>query len=141
MPQDLTAFRHEQIRQGYLVIGADGSEARVRDRAGVCTLTVKSKGDLSRGEYETEISEDQFATLWPATDGKRVEKTRYTIPTETPTGDLAIELDIYSGKLEGLVVAEVEFDSEFAAGLFETPDWFGQEVTTDKAYKNQSLAS
>ena len=69
--------------------------------------------------------------------GLRIEKTRY----EIDAGDgLVIELDIYAGDLEGLVVAEVEFASEEAADGFAPPDWLGPDVTEDLRYKNQRLA-
>jgi adenylate cyclase len=136
LPPDLNLYEHQTIRQGYLVIGDDGSEARVRDRAGDFTMTVKSKGTLSRGEWETKIDEDQFETLWPATNGKRVEKTRFTIPY----GDVEIELDIYDGDLMGLVSAEVEFPDEASANSFEVPEWFALDVTEKKGFKNQNLA-
>jgi adenylate cyclase len=47
---------------------------------------------------------------------------------------------MYKGDLEGLVVAEVEFDSEEAADAFAEPDWLGRDVTEDVRYKNQRLA-
>jgi adenylate cyclase len=136
LPYNLEGYPAEQIRQGYIVIGTDGSEVRLRDRQGSFTLTVKSKGDLSRGEWEVPATAEQFDTLWPTTEGKRVEKTRFSIPYN----DATIELDVFEGDLQGLVTAEVEFPSELAAELFEAPDWFGDEVTTNSAYKNQSLA-
>ena len=100
-------------------------------------MTVKSKGDLSRGEWETTITPEQFETLWPATMGKRVEKVRFTIPT---TEGLTIELDIYDGYLAGLVSAEIEFSSIEGASEFSVPEWLGAEVTEVKAMKNQQLA-
>ncbi len=136
LPPNLDSYEHQTIRQGYLAIGVDGSEARIRDRAGDFTMTVKSKGTLSRGEWETEIDKDQFETLWPATNGKRVEKTRFTIPL----GDVEIELDIYEDDLMGLVSAEVEFTDEDSASAFEVPEWFAVDVTHDKGFKNQNLA-
>ena len=136
LPENLETFPHKPIKQGYMVIGTDGSEARLRDKAGSYTLTVKSKGELSRGEWETELTEDQFQALWSTTAGKRVEKTRY----EIAHGDSVVELDIYEGDLSGLVTAEVEFSSTTAAELFEPPSWFGSDVTADKNFKNQQLA-
>lgn len=136
LPENLADFDHKTIRQGYMVIGEDGSEARLRDKAGSYTLTVKSKGELSRGEWETPITEEQFVTLWGTTAGKRVEKTRYAIPYDGHT----IELDIYEGDLAGLVSAEVEFDSVTAAEAFEVPDWFADDVTANSGFKNQNLA-
>lgn len=136
LPENLEDFDHKTIRQGYMVIGADGSEARLRDKAGSYTLTVKSKGELSRGEWETPITEEQFTTLWGTTAGKRVEKTRYAIPY----GEHTIELDIYEGDLAGLVSAEVEFASEADAQAFEVPEWFADDVTANSGFKNQNLA-
>jgi len=68
------------IHQGYLVIGEDGSEVRLRqasDEGGYRrTLTVKSKGGLVRGEREIDLDEPQFDELWTMTDGKQLLKTR-----------------------------------------------------------------
>ena len=136
LPENLEDFDHKTIRQGYMVIGADGSEARLRDKAGSYTLTVKSKGEFSRGEWETPITEEQFGALWDTTAGKRVEKTRYAIPYDGHT----IELDIYEGNLAGLVSAEVEFNSEAAAEAFKAPEWFANDVTSNNGFKNQNLA-
>ncbi len=129
-------YEHTAIRQGYLVIGDDGSEARVRDKAGKYSITVKTKGDLVRGEWETELSEDQFEVLWSATEGKRVEKTRFKIPYD----EHVIELDIYEGQLDGLVTAEIEFESMQAAQQFVPPEWLSKDVTQDSSFKNQNLA-
>ncbi|MEK7498570.1 MAG: adenylate cyclase, partial [Patescibacteria group bacterium] len=69
-------------------------------------------------------------------EGRRLEKTRYMIPHK----DTTLELDIYGGSLEGLIVVEVEFPSEELSEKFDVPVWFGEETTDDKRYKNQSLA-
>lgn len=90
-----------------------------------------------REEEEVELDPDPFERLWRLTDGRRLEKRRYLIPT----GDgLTIELDVYSGDLAGLVVAEVEFPDEERAASFEPEAWFGPEVTGDPRYGNQRLA-
>jgi adenylate cyclase len=126
------------VEQGYLVIGEGGSsEARVRRRAGRFFLTVKSGHGLVRAEHEIALSSDQFETLWPATEGRRVSKTRRKLDGG---GGAVIELDVYAGSLDGLVVAEVEFSDEAASAAFEAPAWFGVEVTDDDAYKNRRLA-
>jgi len=122
----------ERIDQGYLAIEPDGHEARVRRKEDHYFLTVKSSGGLARAEYEIELSFEQFASLWPATEGRRIEKTRYAAN--------GIELDLYTGSLEGLIVAEVEFTTEDEAAAYVAPPWFGAEVTEDRRYKNHSLA-
>jgi adenylate cyclase len=111
---------------------------RVRRRDGETWLTVKAGGGRVRVEEEIEIEADRFERLWPLTEGRRIEKTRY----EIDAGDgLVIELDVYKGDLEGLVVAEVEFESEEAADAFAPPDWVARDVTEDARYKNQRLAT
>jgi CYTH domain-containing protein len=53
---------------------------------------------------------------------------------------LVVELDVFSGKNNGLVIAEVEFETQEQAELFQKPDWFGKEVTNDLAYRNSNLS-
>ena len=118
-------------------MAADGTEVRVRRRVANAWLTVKSGGGRARVEEEIEIDGERFERLWPLTEGRRIEKTRYEIPVGD---DLVIELDVYAGDLDGLVIAEVEFDSEEAAEAFAAPDWLGPDVTEDLRYKNQRLA-
>lgn len=128
----------DDILQGYLTIGADGGETRVRRCGGSFTLTTKSGGGLVRRETEVALSSEQFEALWDATEGARVEKQRYRLHADD--GHL-IELDVYGGALAGLLVAEVEFDDPWEAESFIAPYWFGREVTDDPAYKNQRLAT
>jgi adenylate cyclase len=136
-PEGLDRWPSTPIEQGYLAIAGDGTEVRVRRRAGAATLTVKSGASRTRVEEELEIEPARFERLWPLTEGRRIEKTRYEIDGGS---GLTIELDVYAGALEGLVVAEVEFDSEEAADAFAAPEWLGREVTDDARYKNQRLA-
>jgi CYTH domain-containing protein len=109
----------------------------VRRRGEHSWLTVKAGAGRVRVEEEIEIEPERFERLWPLTDGRRIEKTRY----EIPAGDgLVIELDVYAGDLDGLVTAEVEFASEQAADAYVAPGWLGPDITEDVRYKNQRLA-
>jgi CYTH domain-containing protein len=47
------------------------------------------------------------------------------------------ELDVFHGAFEGLVVAELELDTEDQH--IELPDWVGKEVTLDPNYLNSNL--
>jgi adenylate cyclase len=134
-PRDLDRYDATDIRQGYLAVG--DTEVRVRDRDGATTLTVKQGSGRVRAEEEIEIDSDAFDRLWPLTEGRRIEKRRYLIPDD---GGHTIELDAYRGDLDGLVVAEVEFDSEDDAKAWERPAWIGRELTGDGRYSNQRLA-
>lgn len=124
------------IAQGYLFVGEDGSEVRLRKKGKKYFMTKKSGGDLQREEEEFEIGQEEFDATWHVTEGKRVEKTRYKIPHN---GSI-IELDVYTEGLTGLVTAEVEFASVEASQSFVPPEFLGRDVTNDKRYKNQQLA-
>lgn len=125
------------LRQGYLTTSTDSVELRLRQRGTEYFMTLKSEGGLSRQEYEIPVDVAQFETLWPATEGRRVEKTRYS--GTLPEGQF-FELDVFAGHLSPLMLVEVEFLSEDAAKAFIPPPWFGKEVTEDKRYKNKALA-
>ena len=138
LPDDLDQYPSEEVRQGYVAVADDGTEVRVRARGGQYTLTVKSGPARVRVEEEIEIDKRRFESLWALTAGRRIEKRRYLIPA----GDqLSIELDVYAGELDGLVTAEIEFDSADQAEAFEPPPWIGSDVTEHGGYSNQSLAA
>jgi CYTH domain-containing protein len=136
-PPGLESQPRKRIEQGYLAIGEDGVEVRIRRADGECTLTVKSAPGLVRVEEELEIDERRFEALWQLTPGRRVVKTRYLVGLDD---DLTAEVDDYANELEGLMTAEVEFPSEEASASFEPDDWMGREVTGDERYANRSLA-
>ncbi|MDF2589879.1 MAG: adenylate cyclase, partial [Anaerocolumna sp.] len=70
-------------------------------------------------------------------DHHLISKTRYLIPLKD---GLKVELDVFQGNLKGLVFAEVEFPNEEAAATFEIPDWFRNDVSFDKRFKNTFLS-
>jgi adenylate cyclase len=127
----------DRIEQGYLAIGDDGVEVRVRRRGDDMTLTIKSGPGMMRTEEELAIDGRRFESLWPLTEGRRVSKTRHRIAL---AGGLTAELDVYAGDHEGLLTAEIEFPSVEASDAFEPPAWLAREVTGDASYANQALA-
>jgi adenylate cyclase len=136
LPKNIEQYPSENIAQGYLAIDVTGSEVRLRKIGDRYFETYKGAGRLQRRELEIELSPDQFNTLWLGTEGRRIEKIRYQINE----GGQKIELNVFQGNLEGLVLAEVEFPSREKSEEFEPPDWFGDEVTEDIRFKNQNLA-
>jgi adenylate cyclase len=133
---DVAGADSDDIEQGYLAIGSEG-EVRVRRKGEMLLLTAKRGSGLSRQEAEVEIDRESFDVLWSLTEGRRLAKRRYVVPL----GELRIELDVYRGDLEGMIVAEIEFASEEDAKAFDPPDWFGEEVTGDHRYMNETLAT
>ncbi len=129
--------RSERIRiqQGYLALGEDGREVRLRKAGHQYWLTVKTEGTLTRKEYETELTAQQFQQLWEATENRRLTKDRF----RNYRPDYLLEIDEYHQPLQGLLVAEVEFRSEAAAHRFEPPPWMGREITHLNFLKNKNL--
>ena len=84
----------------------------------------------------TALTKEAYEHLRAKADGKIISKTRYFIPLAPHT----IELDVFHGDMEPLIMAEVEFASIEEANVFLPPDWFGQDVTMDRRYHNVNMA-
>lgn len=122
------------LRQGYL--STDKSRTvRVRIAGPNAFLTIKGiTSNVSRPEFEYLIPlEDAEAMLLLCSDSI-IDKQRHTLPM----GEVIWEIDEFCGENEGLVVAEVELQSE--TQKITLPDWIGDEVSTDSRYYNSSLA-
>ncbi|MCA0928745.1 CYTH domain-containing protein [Ruegeria profundi] len=135
---DLSGAAKAVVRQGYLTAPDDSTELRLRQKNDKFFLTLKGGGTMVRVEREAEISSEQFETFWPETEGRRVEKERYT--GQLPDGRV-YELDVFLGGLAPLRLVEVEFQTEAEASAYTPPDWFGPDVTADKRYKNKTMAT
>jgi CYTH domain-containing protein len=86
-----------------------------------------------RYEWEKEIGLDDANDLLKLCVSGLIEKTRYKVEF---SGHL-FEVDIFEGRLKGLVIAELELKSEDET--FEAPDWLGEEVTGNPRYYNSHL--
>jgi len=135
-PPDRKKYPHDTIEQGYLAVGRGGLQVRLRKKGSVLSLTYKEGTRGERVEREIRLSLEQFKALWPATAGRRLTKVRYDVPWKKHT----IEIDVYRGRHDGLVVAEVEFDDQKSAAEFQRPDWLGRDVTGKPKYSNVALA-
>lgn len=120
-------------RQGY-VVSDEKRTVRIRIMGDKGYLTVKgaTKG-FSRMEFEYEIDQPDAAYMLMLCDSV-VEKTRYVFEQNGVTW----ELDVFEGSNAGLVMAEVELESE--AQQIELPEWAGEEVTQNVRYYNAYLA-
>ena len=124
----------KQLSQGYLTSGAS-TTIRVRTAGDKGFLTIKGKTiGISRPEYEYEIPWAEANELMDNFAITNLSKIRYEIEY---AGKLW-EVDVFKGDNEGLIVAEIELESEDE--LFEKPGWITEEVTDDKRYYNSRLA-
>jgi adenylate cyclase len=121
-------------RQGYLS-SAKERTVRIRTIGDKAFLTIKGLTvGATRAEYEYEIPlADCNAMLDTLAEKPIIDKKRYTIPFNGFTW----EIDEFFGDNAGLIVAEVEIESEGQS--FQKPEWVGEEVTGDPRYFNSSL--
>ena len=134
IPFDITAYPCKQISQSYISFSPT---IRIRQSDDKFILTVKGKGQLAREEFELPLSKEDYDRLFLKTEGTPVIKKRYLVPV---AGGLTAEVDIYEGELEGLMTTEVDFPSLEDAERYVAPEWFGKDVSEEKAYKNTSLS-
>lgn len=129
----------KQIRicQGYLALN-DRCSVRVRQWDDKAFLTIKSKavaGSFSRFEFEYEVPYSDAEQLLALCLPGKIEKTRWIIPLND---QLTCEVDEFDGLNKGLVLAEIELQSEQQS--YPKPDFLGQEVTRDHRYFNSYLS-
>ena len=138
IPQNLDSLKFYKIKQGYISSGP--SPLRIRQKGDKYELTKKlflKENDFSQAEeINIYLTEYEFNKLWPLVE-KSLEKTRYIVPLQD---NLFAELDIYSGKLDGFMVVEVEFENEEKMNSFVSPDWFGKDITQEDFAANVFLA-
>lgn len=91
---------------------------------------------MTRDEFESVITEEEYNNLMKKKEGNTIHKTRY----QFLDGDNVLAIDIFYGDLEGLAYLEVEFPNEEEANNFKTPNWVIKDVTDDVNYKNGYLA-
>ena len=133
------------IMQGYLC-KEPGKTIRVRIREDRAFLTIKSgklRDGLAKFEWEKEIDVSDARELMQLCLPGVIEKERYIIPCQAVScqhsafSERFWEVDVFHGRLEGRVLAEIELGSEDEA--FERPEWLGEEVTGLPQYYNANM--
>lgn len=130
----ITNKKGKPIIQAYLTEKPEIS-VRVRKKGEKGFLTIKGKSEgIRRVEFEYEIPVEDVEQMLCVLPLPKVEKTRY----EVEYAGKCWEIDVFHGENEGLILAEVELNSE--TENIETPPWVGKEVSNDVRYFNQYLA-
>lgn len=135
LPEHLSDYPSHLIEQAYL---CTNPVVRVRRQDSDYILTYKGSGLMVREEYNLPLTREGYEHLLKKADGNVITKKRYAIPLGR--GGLTAELDLFSGKFQGLMIVEVEFPDEAAANTFQAPDWFGEDVTFSTKYHNSVLS-
>jgi adenylate cyclase len=121
------------FRQGYILTDPQKT-IRVRLTTTKAYLTIKGlTTGASRLEYEYEIPRQEATELLDHFAATELSKTRYMLDFKNKTW----EIDVFSGDNTGLIVAEIELQSEDE--LFDLPEWIDEEVTGDARYYNANL--
>ena len=160
LPEHLEQYPCRLIEQGYL---STEPVVRVRRDGDQFYMTYKGGGMMAREEYNLPLTEQSYEHLIRKSDGIMIRKRRYVIPIED-RGDhyadgnvdleaagndsgtenlhgLKVELDIFEGVYDGLIIAEVEFPDLETAQAYQPEDWFLEDVTQDQRYHNSFLSS
>ena len=131
------AYAKKSIVQGYLNSNPERM-VRIRTNGKDGFITIKGMGNksgMSRFEWEKMISLEEATALLKLCEEGAIEKIRY----EVKVGNHVFEVDEFFGENKGLVMAEIELESEDE--VFEKPSWLGKEVTNDVKYYNAYLSN
>lgn len=131
------ASHQYKIVQGFLNSHKDRTvRVRILEKTGALTIKGKSsKGGLVRFEWEKQIPLLEAESLLKLCEPGIIEKIRHQIAL----GEYMLEVDEFLGENKGLIIAEIELNSE--SDIFEKPNWLGKEVTGDVKYYNSQLAN
>lgn len=135
LPLSLESYPCHSIEQAYL---CTNPIIRIRRFDEEYVLTYKGEGMMIREESNLPITKDAYEHLKGKRDGHIITKKRYHIPLPQYK-NLMIELDVFSSPYPGMMLAEVEFQTEEEALTFLPPYWFGEEVTLNPKYHNSNM--
>lgn len=132
-----TLVKKVPIEQGYFATGENSPIIRIRVTDSQAFMTIKSNHrGMTRKEFEYEIPFVDGEELIKACEKPIIKKTRhYTVDNFNQLW----EIDIFKGVNKGLVLAEIELESEKQPVIIA--DWLGREVTNDERYRNTALAA
>ena len=122
-----------QITQSYLSTNPDCTvRVRIKGKKGFLTIKGKSIG-ISRSEFEYEIPLEEAEQMISSLAQKTLSKLRYEIKVDNHLW----EVDVFKGKLDGLIIAEIELSNENEQ--FTKPEWVIEDVSDNIEYYNSRL--
>ncbi len=135
-PKEANAVRVRRIVDRYI----DGTRVRLREQRedGSPTIYKLTQKIPARGSEAQQglittiyLTADEFF-VFAGLSAKRLSKSRYSVP---PFG-----VDVFEGELEGLLLAEAEFDSAADADALTLPSFIFKEVSADERFTGGQLA-
>jgi len=123
-----------RLIQAYLSISPNPT-VRIRIGGEKAFLTIKGFSEnISRPEFEYEVPVGDAQEMLKLVISNPVEKIRYKVMYE----GFMWEVDVFAGRNEGLLMAEIELESEMQ--VFSRPEWLKAEVSGDPRYYNSYLS-
>jgi adenylate cyclase len=129
------SVRKYEITQAYLSVDPERI-VRLRITGDNAYITIKSravKGSIARDEWEFSLAVSDAYEIMKICLPGRIQKTRYFVPFK----GYNFEVDVFHGRNDGLVIAEIELNDENEKPVL--PDWIGDEVTGKPEYYNSNL--
>lgn len=118
----------------YFLFNANNSEIRLQKKGSKFELERKVLiSHHERKREKLELTQEEFDALKPL-NTIPIIRDGYKISTNPD-----VSVKIYHGQYEGLVRAEVEFESLEKLELFRPPDWFGKEITDTPLARDSEL--
>ena len=129
------AVKKIKIIQAYMSIDPDKTiRIRIADEKAYMTIKSRMGGKVfARNEWQFPIPLADAVEMMNLCVPGKIIKTRYLIPA----GKHTFEVDVFHDKNEGLIIAEIELNTEDEQ--FEKPEWLGEEVTGKPEYYNANL--
>lgn len=143
LPKDLEMFQKIEIEQAYLNYGSKPTLRIRKYNKDKYILSYKSRRNTYRDdlsvcdEIELELSKEAYEHLKKKADGRIIYKTRYIVPL---SDGLKVEIDRFRDFFDGVCFAEIEFENEEQADLYQIPFWLGEDISNQKRVKNSYMA-
>jgi adenylate cyclase len=130
------SFQQKIIKQGYLNSDKNRTvRIRISDHQGFITVKgVSNASGATRFEWEKEIDVTEATEMLSLCETTIIDKNRFLVES----GKHIFEIDEFYGDNQGLIIAEIELNSENET--FEKPTWLGAEVTGNAKYYNSYLS-
>jgi CYTH domain-containing protein len=139
LPSGLSSLPNKEIIDMYIPAGSPHAHLRIRKNGDKYVITKKVQLDpqdaTTHHEHNIELDEAEF-TSFKDIPSRRLSKIRYFYPYKGKTA----EIDVFTGKLTGLVLVDFEFSSLAEMKSFVVPDFCLVDVTQEEFVAGGILA-
>lgn len=138
LPEEVKTAKSKKIVDVYVPGNLAKPKIRLRQKGDEFAITKKVQTDPNDAsvhvEYTIPITQEEFEGL--AKNGRSVEKIRYSFDYQ----DTTCEVDVFEGRLKGLILVDFEFDSQQKYDEFVMPEYCLVDVTQEDFIAGKNLA-